>query len=180
VTLTPDISEQDHVQGPNDAPVTLVEYGDYQCSYCKRAYPIVKQVQSHFGSRLRFVFRNFPLRESHPQAVHAAEAAEAVGVQGRYWAMHDTLYENQRSLDDRSLIRYAKQLGVDEAQVAQALETDAFADRVQSDFISGIRSGVNGTPTFFINGVRHDDGWDTRSLIAAIERVERTVTATEK
>lgn len=167
--LTLPVTDRDHAQGPADAPVTLVEYGDYECPHCGRAYPIVKDVQRRLGARLRFVFRNFPLAEAHPHAQHAAEAAEAAASQGGFWEMHDALFEHQQALDDRHLVGYAKALGLDESRFREELATHAHAHRVREDFVSGIRSGVNGTPTFFINGVRHDDSWDAETLVRALE-----------
>jgi protein-disulfide isomerase len=157
--LRPAVGPDDHVAGPADAPVTLVEYGDFECSYCGAAYPIVKALQRRLGDRLRFVFRNFPLAEMHPHAEHAAEAAEAAGPEGRFWPMHDMLYEHQARLEDDDLVGYAEELGLDGERVARALATGTYAERVQGDFLSGVRSGVNGTPTFFINGVRWDGAW---------------------
>lgn len=160
-TLAPPVEDaRDHVQGPTSAPVTLVEYGDYQCPYCGMAHPIVKELQRSLGDQLRFVFRNFPLRDAHPHAEHAAETAESAAAQGKFWEMHDTLFENQERLDDRSLIGYADELGLDAEQVARDLDDGTWADRVRADFRSGVRSGVNGTPTFFINGARYDEGWN--------------------
>ena len=167
LTLPP--GSRDHAQGPESAPATLVEYGDYECPYCGRAYPIVKEVQTAMGDRLRFVFRNFPLTQIHPHAQHAAEAAEAAGVQGRFWEMHDLLFERQRRLDDRHLLEYAQDLGLDSAKLERELMEHAHAERVREDFLSGVRSGVNGTPTFFINGARHDGSWDLDSLLTALE-----------
>jgi protein-disulfide isomerase len=151
--------DRDHVAGPASAPVTLVEYGDYQCPYCGMAYPIVKSLQQALGDELRFVFRNFPLRDSHPHAEHAAEAAESAGAQGKYWAMHDTLYENQEALDDRALLEYGARIGIDARQLATDLQDGTYRTRVREDFRSGVRSGVNGTPTFFITGTRYDGSW---------------------
>lgn len=162
------VNGRDHVQGPASAPVTLVEYGDYECPHCGRAYPIVKEVQKHLGTQLRFIYRNFPLREVHPHAQHAAEAAEAAGAQGGFWEMHDTLFEHQRALDDGHLAQYARSIGLDEEQFTAALNAHDFAGHVRSDFLGGVRSGVNGTPTFFINGVRHDDSWDVATLVSAV------------
>lgn len=169
--LKPPVGEKDHVQGPSDAPVTLVEYGDYECPYCGRAYPITKALQERLGDQLRFVFRNFPLGEAHPHAQHAAEAAEAAGAQGKFWELHDLLYEHQDALKDDDLVRYARALHLDVPRFVKDMEDHRNADRVREDFRSGVRSGVNGTPTFFINGVRHDGPFDLRSLLAAIEGV---------
>jgi protein-disulfide isomerase len=167
------VSDRDHAQGAADAPVTLVEYGDYECPHCGRAYPIIKDVQRRLGSRLRFVFRNFPLAEAHPHAQHAAEAAEAAASQGQYWEMHDALFEHQRALADAHLLEYAVTLGLDAEQFRQELASHAHARHVRADFLGGIRSGVNGTPTFFINDVRHDDAWDADTLARALEAAVR-------
>ncbi len=169
--LKPPVGANDHVQGPAKAPVTMVEYGDYQCPYCGEAYPVVKALQRRLGDKMRFVFRNFPLAESHPHAEHAAEAAEAAGAQGKFWEMHDLLYENQDALEDEDLVRYAKALHLDVPRFIKEMEAHAYAERVRADFSSGVRSGVNGTPTFFINGVRHDGAFDLGSLMAAIKDV---------
>jgi len=169
--LTVRVSEdRDHIQGPASAAVTLVQYGDYECPYCGEAYPIVKEVQARMGDRLRFVFRNFPISTSHPHAEQAAEAAEAAAGQGRFWEMHDTLYENQRRLRDQDLRSYAERLELDVERFAIELAEHIHAPRVHDDFISGVRSGVNGTPTFYINGVRHDDSYETEVLLDALER----------
>jgi protein-disulfide isomerase len=161
---------RDHVQGPAEAPVTLVEYGDYECPYCGAAYPIVKEVQARLGDRLRFVFRNFPITTSHPHAERAAEAAEAAAAQDRFWEMHDLLYENQRRLRDEDLRAYAEKLGLDVESFDRELAEHVHADRVREDFMAGVRSGVNGTPTFFINGARHDESYDIETMLAALER----------
>ena len=169
--LTLPVSEaRDHIQGPADAPVTLLEYGDYECPYCGAAYPIVKQVQERMGERLRFVFRNFPITTSHPHAERAAEAAEAAASQGRFWEMHDLLYENQRRLRDEHLRDYAEQLGLELEAFDRDLSEHVQAARVHEDFMSGVRSGVNGTPTFYMNGARHDDSYELETLLAALER----------
>jgi protein-disulfide isomerase len=167
--LQPPVNARDHILGPNDAPVTLVEYGDYECPYCGMAYPIVEAVRERMGDDLRFVYRHFPLTQIHPHAQHAAEMAEAAGERGRFWEMHDTLFRNQHALEDEDLILYAARLGIPPEWAVNALRTHAFAPRVREHFMSGVRSGVNGTPTFFINGVRHDGGWDERSLLAALQ-----------
>ena len=171
--LTPAVGARDHVQGPTTAAVTLVEYGDYECPHCGRAYLILKKIQAQLGSRLRFVFRNFPLGEMHPHAQHAAEAAEAAGAHGRFWDMHDALFEHQHALSDRHLMEYAVAIGLEPARFQQELSTHAYAPRVRDDFLSGVRSGVNGTPTFFINGYRHDDSWDFETLMETLTRAAR-------
>lgn len=162
------VGERDHVQGPPTAPVTLVEYGDYECPYCGQAYPIVKLLQQRLGPELRFVFRNFPLRQSHPHAEAAAEAAEAAGAQARFWEMHDLLYENQTDLGHASLIRYARKVVPDLERWIDDVEHQAFARRIAGDFSSGVRSGVNGTPTFFIDGLRFDGAYDLETLEDAL------------
>jgi protein-disulfide isomerase len=158
-TLVTPVHAGDHAAGPEDAPVTLVEYGDYECPHCGRAYPIVRWLQEQMGTELRFVFRNFPLSESHPHAQQAAEAAEAAGEQGEFWGMHDMLFEHQDSLGEDDLVRYAGELGLDEDDMASALESGRYTHRVRDDFMGGVRSGVNGTPTFFVNGERFDGDW---------------------
>jgi protein-disulfide isomerase len=167
--LTPPVGAQDHIAGPADAPVTLVEFGDYECPYCGMAYPIVKKAQRELGKQLRFVFRNFPLAESHPHARIAAQAAEAAGAQGKFWEMHDTLFEHQDALEREDLVGYAKSLGLDTAQFARDLEAGTYAKRVRDDFRNGVRSGVNGTPTFFVNGNRYDGSWvNEQAFIGAL------------
>lgn len=159
------VGADDHVQGPLDAPIVLVEYGDFQCPYCGEAYPELKAVQAEMGDSLCFVFRHFPLVNAHPHAERAAEFAEAAGTLGRFWEMHDVLYENQSALDDRSLVGYASELGFDRALIESALRGD-YAARVRRDFDGGVRSGVNGTPCLFINGRRYDGPRDAQTLVA--------------
>jgi len=168
-TLTIPVGPRDHVMGPADAPITLVEYGDFQCPYCGAAYPIVKQVRAQLGERVRFAFRNFPLTRIHQNAEHAAEAAEAAAAQGAFWQMHDRLFERQFALEDENLAEYARELGLNADRLAGELAAGTHRDHVRDDFMSGVKSGVNGTPTFFINGVRHDGGYDLASLLGALE-----------
>ena len=160
--------DRDHIQGPTDAPVKLLEYGDYECPYCGAAYPVVKEIQKRLGKRLCFAFRNFPLSNSHPHAAHAAETAEAAGAQGRFWEMHDLLYENQEALEDEDLARYAAALKLDVKRLMNDVASGAQAGRVREDFRSGARNGVNGTPTFFINGVRYDGAPEVDELLEAL------------
>jgi len=169
--LTLPVSEdRDHIQGSAAARVTLVQYGDYECPYCGEAYPIVRDIQERMGEQLRFVFRNFPISTSHPHAEQAAEAAEAAAAQGRFWEMHDHLYENQRHLSDDDLRSYAQALDLDLDLFDKELAEHVHADRVHEDFMSGVRSGVNGTPTFFINGLRHDDSYEFEILLQTLQR----------
>jgi len=163
------VTAADHIQGDAQAPVTMVEYGDYECPACGAAYPIVKAVQEHFGKRLRFVFRNFPLTRIHPEAESAAETAEFAGAHGRFWEMHDGLYENQGSLGLPLYLSLAKTLRLPEQDLTDALKNRTFRPKVRTDFMGGLKSGVNGTPTFFINGRRHDASFEFNDLVAAIE-----------
>jgi protein-disulfide isomerase len=175
--LTPPVSERDHSTGDPNAPVTLVEYGDYECPHCGPAYPIVKSIQHRLGRKLRFVFRNFPLAESHPHARHAAEAAEAAAVQGKFWQMHDALFENQDRLEDEDIVALAKRLKLDANAIDAALAEGTYTSRVREDFRSGVRSGVNGTPTFFINGERYDGSWaDEDGFVRALDRAAKAGT----
>jgi protein-disulfide isomerase len=164
------LDDRDHLLGPADASVTLLEYGDYECPHCGRAHPIVAAVLRRLGNQVRFAYRHFPLTQIHPHAQHAAEIAEAAAEQGQFWAMHDLLFENQEALDDEDLLEYAAELGIDPEWAASALSSQQFTHEVQRDFMSGVRSGVNGTPTFFINGVRHDGPWDEASLLDALQQ----------
>ena len=170
VLTVPVTTDRDHIQGRADAPVTLVLYGDYECPYSGKAYPIVHEVQARMADRLRFVFRNFPITTLHPHAEHAAEAAEAAAAHGKFWEMHDLLYENQKRLRDRDLHAYAEQLGLDIERFDKELAEHVHLPRVHEDLMSGVRSGVEGTPTFFVNGVRHDDSYEAETLLGALQR----------
>jgi protein-disulfide isomerase len=167
--LTQPVSAHDHAEGPADAPLTLVEYGDYQCPYCGAAYPIVKQLQKRLGKKLRFVFRNFPLTQAHPYARIAAEAAEAAALQDKFWEMHDLLFEQQTLLKPEIIPLWAKRIGLNVEQFGIDIQQGVIAKRIKEDRQSGIRSGVNGTPTFFINGIRYDGSPDYASLRAALK-----------
>ncbi|WP_050625899.1 DsbA family protein [Bradyrhizobium viridifuturi] len=169
VTLKTPISKSDHVRGPMTAAITLVEYGDYQCPHCGMAHPIVNQVQAHFRDSLRFVFRHFPLAEVHPIAGIAAESAEFAGAAGLFWEMHDALFENQSILSVPTIFMIAEKLRLPEIELRDALATGRYRNKVRGDFMGGVRSGVNGTPAFFINGVRHDGAYDFASLVSAIQ-----------
>jgi protein-disulfide isomerase len=169
-TLSPPVGERDHTIGPSNAPVTLLEYGDYECPYCGAAHPIVKEVRRRLGNGLRFAFRHFPLARIHPHAERAAEAAEATAAQEpkKFWLMHDMLFEHQDALEDEYLLVYAAAIGLDVDRFERELLAGKYAPRVREDFLSGVHSGVNGTPTFFINGRRHDGSYDLETLLEAI------------
>jgi protein-disulfide isomerase len=167
--LTPPLSAEDHVDGPSGAELELVMYGDFQCPYCTAAYPIVKRIRDQLAARLLFGFRHFPLREVHPDAQRAAEAAEAAAAQGAFWPMHDRLYEARGALSHDDLIAHAAELGLDADRVAAELDSSAHAPRVQRDVDSGLASGVTGTPAFFVSGRLHAGSFDAASLIAALE-----------
>ena len=163
------VGDRDHILGPAEAPATVVEYGDFECPHCGQAHPIVQALLKQLGSEMRFVYRHFPLIQIHPHAEHAAEAAEAAGAQGRFWEMHDTLFENQDALEDEDLINYAAELGLDQDQFLREFAAHVHAPRVLEDLVGGARGGVHGTPTFFINGERHDGSYDFDTLLGAIE-----------
>jgi protein-disulfide isomerase len=170
------VNEHDHILGPITAPVTIVEYGHYECTYCGQAHHVLKQLRQLLGHRLCFVFRHFPLTTVHPHAQQAAEAAESAGVQGKFWEMHYVLFEHQYALEPNDLLQYAAALGLDGARFSSELARHIHAPRVREHFMSGVRSGVNGTPTFFINGLRHDGTYDLDTLVDAIEAAMGAVT----
>jgi len=164
------VGPTDHAEGRLDAPVTLVEYGDYECPYCGEAYPVMKAVQEIMGDKLRFVFRNFPITELHPHALRAAQLAEAAASVGQFWLAHDMLYAHQNALMDVDLMRYGSAVGVNALALREAFD-GRFDPKIESDFMGGVRSGVNGTPTLFINGVRYDGPRDVDSLVEALNQV---------
>ena len=166
VPITPD---RDHTAGPLNAALTLVQYGDYQCPYCGAAYGEVKKVQKELGSKLLFVFRNFPLTNMHEFAMKTAETAEAAAAQGKFWEMHDFLYEHQDTLGDPSrALSYAKKLGLDTQRFEREIAQHIHRKRIKEDFSGGVRSGVNGTPTFYANSVRHDGEAVAKALLKAV------------
>ena len=169
VRLGTPVGERDHVHGPTSALVTLVEYGDYECPYCRAAVPIVQELQQLLGDQLRYVFRHFPLTGLHPHAQHAAEAAEAAAKQGRFFEMHAALFEHQETLEDDHLVQHAGDLGLDADAVRRELGAHVHAGRVREDFESGVKSGVRGTPTFYLDDVRYDGLVGVRQFLAAIQ-----------
>ncbi len=167
--LKPAVSAKDHVQGPVNAPVALVEYGDYECSHCGVAYSVIRRIQQAMGEQLKFVFRNFPLSEIHPNAMNAAVASEAAAGQGKFWEMHDYLFQHQSWLDDASLVRYAAHLGLDVDRFILDFESPDLIEKVENDFESGVRSGVNGTPSFYVNGEKYTGSWDEAALLERLQ-----------
>jgi protein-disulfide isomerase len=168
MSLAIPVNENDHVLGPADAPVTLVEYGDFQCPYCRAAHFYLKNVLAVMGDEMRLVFRHMPLTQVHPMAELAAEASEAAGAQGKFWPMHDAIYENQDLLSPAFLVKLAQRLGLDMQRFTDDLQTHRYRDKVKQDFMGAVRSGAAGTPTFFINGERYEGSFDDESLIEAL------------
>lgn len=169
-TLKIPVTTTDHIRGNFDAPYTLVEYGDYECSYCALAHPVVQQVQAYFGDRLRLVFRNFPLREMHPHAEAAAETAEFAAEYGKFWEMHDLILMENENLSKSLLITLADELELPITELQETWADQRYQTKIREDFQEGVRSGVNGTPTFFINGYRYNGGLEVDELIEAIEQ----------
>jgi protein-disulfide isomerase len=162
--ITPINIGTDHMRGSVDAPISIVEYGDYECPYTGMAYPIVKEMMKQFNNKVYFVFRNFPLNDIHPHAQHAAEAAEVAAAQDRFWQMHDYLFEHQKALDDNHLLQYAGKLGLDINKFKKEVTEHTYAPLIEESLKSGIDSGVQGTPTFFVNGERYEDSWDLETF----------------
>lgn len=167
------LNDSDHIQGPINALIELVEYGDYECPYCSKAYYIVKQIQKELGCDLKFVFRNFPLTEMHPYALHAAIAAEAAAAQGKFWEMHDILFENQEHLDDSYLLQYAKAIGLDIKTFEEAFDKDEYYQKIKNDYSSGIDNGVEGTPTFYVNGKIYKGDWMDSKFLQDLKEIIR-------
>jgi len=171
--LSTPVTKRDHIQGNQNAPVTLVEYGDYECPACGSAQELVKLIQQVRGPELRFVYRNFPLSDKHPHAENAAEAAEAADAQGGFWEMHDALFENQDALEDEDLVAYAADINLDADRLLADLESGKYQTRVQEDIQSGMQSGVDGTPTFYINDLRYDGPLEPEAIMAALDQAAR-------
>lgn len=159
------INSSDHVQGSLSAPIVLVEYADYQCPYCAQAYPIIQQLQKKFGDKMVFVFRNYPIQELHPYALHAAIAAETANLQGKFWEMHDIIFQNQRKLDDDSLMKYAKEIGLDLEKFKNDFGSKTTVSKVKEDMESGNELGVQGTPAFYVNGKFFTGNWTSIEFV---------------
>jgi protein-disulfide isomerase len=170
-TLTIPVTKHDHIQGNFNAPCSLVEYGDYECPSCGAVQPVIKRLQAHFGDQLSFVFRNFPLRQIHPWAIPAAELAECAGSLRKFWEMHDLLFANQERLNEGTFRAICKKLELTDAEMIEAQSSGSATKRIAADFAGGIRSGVNGTPTFFMNGQRYDGSTDFDSLVEFIDQI---------
>jgi protein-disulfide isomerase len=168
--VTPVNIGTDHIRGSVDAPITIVEYGDYECPYTGMAYPIVKEIMKQFKDKICFVFRNFPLNEIHPHAQHAAEAAEAAAAQNKFWQMHDYLFEHQNALDDIQLSKYAEKMNLDTDKFKKEMSGHVHASLIHKSLKSGIDSGVQGTPTFFVNTIRYDGSWDLETFSNILEK----------
>lgn len=173
ISLAVSVSQQDHVQGPPTAAVTLVQYGDYECPYTRLSTHVVQGIQSQLGEHLRFVFRNFPLIDIHPHALHAALAAEAAAAQDMFWAMHDALFHHQHALEDADLEQVAATVGLQIPEYKRAMAERSGIARIEADVAGGERSGVKGTPTFFINGVLYSGDWQHHALLAALQAAGR-------
>jgi protein-disulfide isomerase len=170
VRLKNSVTERDHASGAATAPVTLLEYGNFECIHCRRAYPIIKEVQKLLGNDLRFVFRHFPTGRTHPHALRAAEAAEAAGAQGKFWEMHDQLFTHQQALEDHDLSRYARRIGLDVERFDHDLSENAFLKQIEADYNRSLfDEHVTGTPTFYINEARYNGAADAESLLVAIK-----------
>lgn len=173
VRLKNTITERDHVSGPQSAPVTLLEYGNFECIHCGRAYPMIKEVQRLLGDNLRFVFRHFPTVQTHPHSMRAAETAEAAGAQGKFWEMHDQLFTHQNALEDADFSRYAKRIGLDSERFARDMAENTFLKPIDTDYNHSLfDEHVTGTPTFYINEVRYTGAADVESLLAAIKQAD--------
>jgi protein-disulfide isomerase len=160
----------DHVRGSVNAPITIVEYGDFECPYTGMAYPIVKELMKQFNEKIYFVYRNFPLNDIHPHAQHAAEAAEAAATQDKFWQMHDYLFEHQKALGDHHLLEYAQKVGLNIDRFKKEMSGHIYASLINKSLKSGIDSGVEGTPTFFVNGERYEDSWDLDTLSSFLKK----------
>ena len=173
VRLKNGVDERDHASGSQTAPVTLLEYGNFQCLDCGRAYPVIKEIQRLLGDDLYFVFRNFPTVRTHPHAIRAAEAAESAAAQGKFWEMHDELFTHQQALEDHDLSRFAKRIGLDVERFARDMAENSFLRKIEAEYQSALfDEHVTGTPTFYINELRYTGATDVDSLLLAIKQAD--------
>jgi protein-disulfide isomerase len=173
-SLVVPVSERDHSQGLDSSAITLVQYGDYECPYTRQSTWVVQAMQQQLGEQLRFVYRNFPLTEIHPHALQAALAAEAAAFEGKFWEMHDYIFHHQHTLAERDLAQFAEAVGLDMQRYTQDTAEQRGLPRIEEDVAGGERSGVQGTPTFFINGVMYRGSWEHDALLAALQSARRT------
>jgi protein-disulfide isomerase len=174
LSLALPVSERDHSQGPATAAVTLVQYGDYECPYTRQATWVVQAIQQELGDQLRFIYRNFPLTKIHPHALHAALSAEGAAAQSKFWEMHDYIFHHQHTLADADLEHFAEAVGLDLQQYRRDMREQRALTRIEEDVRGGERSGVQGTPTFFINGILYRGAWEHDDLLAALQAANRT------
>ena len=173
VRLKNSVTERDHASGAATAPVTLLEYGNFECIYCGQAFPVIRQVRKLLGDDLRFVFRHFPTVRTHPHSLRAAEGAEAAGAQGKFWEMHDELFTHQQGLEDHDLSRYARRIGLDVERFARDLSENTFLKQIEADYNRSLfDEHVTGTPTFYINEGRYTGATDVESLLVAIKQAD--------
>ncbi|HZR47221.1 MAG TPA: DsbA family protein [Candidatus Manganitrophaceae bacterium] len=165
------ITKEDWIRGKKNAPVTILEYGDFECPYCGMAYPELEAVQEEALDAVRLVYRHFPLTTVHPNALPAAEAAEAAGAQGKFWEMHDMLFTHQEALEYENLLSYAEAIGLDADRFDDEMERHVYRDKVRRHFRQGVQDGVNGTPTLFFNRIRYDGPRDRVSMLAAVAAI---------
>ena len=173
VRLKNSVTERDHASGAATAPVTLLEYGNFECIYCGQAFPVIKQVRKLLGDDLRFVFRHFPTQQTHPHSLRAATAAEAAGAQGKFWEMHDQLFMHQQQLEDQHLLRYAKHIGLDSERFTLDMTENTLASKIEADYNRSLfDEHITGTPTFYINRLRWTGAVDVAPLLAAIKAAD--------
>jgi len=179
VRLKNSVTDRDHALGPKDAPVTLVQYGNFECIDCGRFFPVIKEVQKRLRDQLRFVFRHFPSVRTHPHAMRAAEAAEAAGAQGKFWQMHDELFTHQQSLEDQHLFRCARRIGLDMERFSSDLMENAFLKQIELDYQNALfDEHITGTPTLYINELRYTGATDVESMLTAIKEADFSGTVT--
>lgn len=178
IRLKVPVQHSDHSVGPLSAPISLVKYGDYQCSSCVQAYRVVQFLLKAFRDELRFTYRNFPLTQIHPFALNAAKAAEAAGEQNKFWLMHDLLYENQHDLRDDNLVSCAAALDLDLEKFMEDINDPAVEEKIGQEIYGGARSGVNGTPTFYINGFRYDGSFDYNTMMKTLKAIQQELPQT--